>query len=428
MRSGPSLTARIVALARSRLERPQTPEGDPGTESRLYADLRLPTWWWTDPGVRRWIAARTRFFDQATLAAIDAGITQIVIVGAGYDGRALRFGGSGIHFFELDQAITQRDKRRRLEALGVAPDAVTFIAHDLTRGDLAGVMAAAGHVEDRATLYICEGLLIYLEPQVGEELLGSLRDRAAPGSRLALSAHEHQLKASALARFRSGVQLLVLAAIGEPRRSVFGPGELESSEGCVGNFEKTAPQPGSVPKPINPGQPSWACKNLVPGLLIDGTVTNESMSTSTGGGSTGTSGSSHPPSAELTKKVFLTKTPNAMNAPEMCFAPPMGTSIVNVCEGGVTFGPLQSVFSTASSANASAKPKHAQPYGHATFKIPAGKTEDVRIPLTSKARKLLMAKGKLRGKAITVLVLPNGEKVTTTRDITVKLSRSRHHG
>lgn len=198
---------------------------------------------------------------------------------------------------------------------------------------------------------------------------------------------------------------------------------LENSEGCVGHFHEAAPQPGSLPTPIHPEQPPWACKDLELGLLIDGTVTNESN-----GGSTGTGGSGHPPSAEPTGKVFLTNTPKAFNAPEMCFAPPMGTSIVDVCEGGVTFGPLQSVFSTASSASASAKPKHAPAYGHGTFKIPTGQTEDVRIRLTSKARKLLAAKGKLRGKAITVLALPGGEKVTTTRVITVKLSRSRHRG
>ncbi len=199
---------------------------------------------------------------------------------------------------------------------------------------------------------------------------------------------------------------------------------LENSEGCVGNFEETAPQPGSLPKPIHPGQPAWACKNLDPGLLIDGTVTSEA----TTGGSSGTGGSSPPPSAELTGKVFLTKTPNAINAPEKCYGPSIGPSIVNLCEGGVTFGPLQSVFSTVSDAGASAKPKHAPAYGHATFKIPAGQTQDVRIPLTRKARKLLLAKGKLRGKAITVLILPDGEKATTTRVIMVKLSRSRHRG
>ena len=233
MRSGPSLTARIVALARSRLERPQTPEGDPGIENHLYAGLRVPMWWWIDPGLRRWIAARTRFFDHATLAAIDGSISQIVIVGAGYDGRALRFRRSGTRFFEIDQAITQRDKLRRLEALGVAPDAVTFIAHDLSRGDLAGAMAAAGHASDRATLFICEGLLLYLEPQVGEDLLRTLRERAAPGSRLALSAHERQLQAPAWRGFAPGLSccFLLRSASQDVRCS-----DLVSSTRCCGEL------------------------------------------------------------------------------------------------------------------------------------------------------------------------------------------------
>ena len=37
------------------------------------------------------LAARTRFFDEITLAAVENGTQQIVIVGAGYDCRALRF-------------------------------------------------------------------------------------------------------------------------------------------------------------------------------------------------------------------------------------------------------------------------------------------------------------------------------------------------
>lgn len=90
MRDGPSVTARAVALARARLERPQTPEGNPAAEDRLSASLPRPMWWPLFGGVwRRRIAARTPFFDDVMLAAIHAGITQVVILGAGYDGRAL---------------------------------------------------------------------------------------------------------------------------------------------------------------------------------------------------------------------------------------------------------------------------------------------------------------------------------------------------
>ena len=68
------------------------------------------------------IRARTVFFDDAVLDAIDRGVKQVVILGAGYDGRALRFRTPGVQFFEVDHPATQVDKLRRLAYLGVASD------------------------------------------------------------------------------------------------------------------------------------------------------------------------------------------------------------------------------------------------------------------------------------------------------------------
>ena len=63
------------------------------------------------------LIARTRFFDDRVLAALSAGIRQVVILGAGYDDRALRFRSPGVRFFELDHPATQADKARRLRAM-----------------------------------------------------------------------------------------------------------------------------------------------------------------------------------------------------------------------------------------------------------------------------------------------------------------------
>lgn len=226
MRSGPSVTAGAVALGRSRLVRPQTLTGDPEAENRLYAGLGGLMWWPVGARWQRRVAARTRFLDDVTVSAIDASITQVVIVGAGYDGRALRFRAPGVRFFEVDHPATQRDKRRRVQALGVASDEITYVAYDLTDGDLAGALAAAGHDHERASLFICEGLLLYLARPVVEQLLEDLRARAAAGSQLALSAAERLPGAPAVARARVDAQRLLLAAIGEPRQSRFEPGEL----------------------------------------------------------------------------------------------------------------------------------------------------------------------------------------------------------
>jgi len=169
--------------------------------------------------------ARTAFFDDEVLQAVTSGVTQVVIVGAGYDGRALRFRRPGVRFFEMDHPATQLDKRRRVEDLGVSLDHVTFASIDLMQERITDGLAAAGHDPDQRSLFLCEGLLLYLTAPVVESLLGDLRSRSAPGSRLAVSTREDPPGGSRLAGRGSGRRLF-LALIGEPRRSSFGIGEF----------------------------------------------------------------------------------------------------------------------------------------------------------------------------------------------------------
>jgi hypothetical protein len=175
---GPSVTARAVALARSRLERPRIAGGDPEAELRLYAGLRA-TWLWPAAVLLMgWMAARTRFFDEMTLKAIERGIRQVVIVGAGYDGRALRFRQPGLRFFEVDQASTQVDKRQRVDQLGLGFRPIDYVACDLTRDDLVGALAAAGYVAEQPALFVCEGPFRLRGPAALPGSAGR-RDRAA---------------------------------------------------------------------------------------------------------------------------------------------------------------------------------------------------------------------------------------------------------
>jgi O-methyltransferase involved in polyketide biosynthesis len=84
---GISRTSQAVALTRATLERPHSPAGDPQAQARLCEDMRpAPI-----ERLRPMLAARTGFFDQAVLTALAAGVGQVVICGAGYDDRALRF-------------------------------------------------------------------------------------------------------------------------------------------------------------------------------------------------------------------------------------------------------------------------------------------------------------------------------------------------
>ena len=140
----PSVTARGVALTRSRMERPSTPDGDPDAEQRLYDGLG-PVYGFRMGGRRgHRIEARTRFFDREVLDALTAGVPQIVLVGAGYDGRALRFRHPDVRYFEVDHPATQADKRRRVEQLGVPLDEITFVEVDLMAASVDPALAAAG--------------------------------------------------------------------------------------------------------------------------------------------------------------------------------------------------------------------------------------------------------------------------------------------
>jgi len=186
-RTVPSRTSQSVAAYRAQLVRPHTPDGEADAQLRLCEGMRPAR----SGALRANLDARTAFFDAQVLAAIDDAIPQVVILGAGYDDRALRFRAPSVHYFELDHPATQSDKRRRLQRIGADVRALTLIEADFRTVDAATVLAAGGHDAGQPSLFICEGLLVYLDQDTIVRLLGSLRSRAQSSSRLAASLAVH---------------------------------------------------------------------------------------------------------------------------------------------------------------------------------------------------------------------------------------------
>jgi methyltransferase (TIGR00027 family) len=201
---GPSRTSQAVALTRAGLERPHTPGGDPDAQRRLCRGMRSAG----TGSLQASLIARTRFFDERVLAALSAGIRQVVILGAGYDDRALRFRSPGVRFFELDHPTTQQDKARRLRAMPARDDGPVLAAADFRHDDVSAVLRASGHAADQPTLFLCEGLLVYLGRPACLRLLSAARASAAEGSQLAAS----------LATHREGADSARVAAIANSRR------------------------------------------------------------------------------------------------------------------------------------------------------------------------------------------------------------------
>lgn len=87
---------------------------------------------------------------------------QVVLLGAGYDGRALRFSDLALSWIEIDHPATQADKLQRLGRLGANTSHISFVSLDLMSGDLDAELAKAGHDSSQPSLWICEGLFPYL--------------------------------------------------------------------------------------------------------------------------------------------------------------------------------------------------------------------------------------------------------------------------
>jgi methyltransferase (TIGR00027 family) len=230
-----------AALVRAAMARPCTPQGDPGAQRRLCAGMQASR--------RRppRIVTRTRFFDAQVLEAVSAGVPQVVVCSAGYDDRALRFRSPGVRFFEIDHPATLAGRAGRLHAAEDSPGPVP-VPGDFRSDDIADALAAAGHDPARPSVFMCEGLLVYLHRQAVERLLAGLASRAAAGATLvaSLATHEEgldsaQVVAAANARRRddggerwltvlpSSAWLRLLAGTGWQAERLTDPASLDAS-------------------------------------------------------------------------------------------------------------------------------------------------------------------------------------------------------
>jgi methyltransferase (TIGR00027 family) len=170
------------------------------------------------------VALRTAMLDRLLDDAMERGVTQVVIVGAGLDSRAHRLRSLGnATVYELDHPDSQRVKRARAARLPVAAAALRHVPADLEQSDVGRALSDAGHDGGAPTFYLLEGLVPYLRQQVLDRSLHELARTAAPGSRIAITyVTPDMLWVRRLPR----VLLLSMRAIGEPLQTLLPPEEI----------------------------------------------------------------------------------------------------------------------------------------------------------------------------------------------------------
>jgi methyltransferase (TIGR00027 family) len=217
----PTAMALLRAPERAVVERVRAGAGPPPWRERLEYELVRAT--------AEIMVSRTVCIDDAVRAA---GHDQVVILGAGLDGRAWRMGElAGADVFEVDQPASQQDKRARLGDLTARARAVRFVAVDFTRDDLGARLAAAGHVAGRATTWVWEGVIPYLTRRQVGATLAAVTARAAPGSRLVV---DYRARSARVMAGRLAARALAAFAgrptpwSGEPWRSWWTPESMRT--------------------------------------------------------------------------------------------------------------------------------------------------------------------------------------------------------
>jgi methyltransferase (TIGR00027 family) len=135
-------------------------------------------------GALTFIVCRCRYFDDYLQQCLQAGTTQVVILGAGLDSRAYRGGllSGGVKTFEVDHPATQASKLKRLKkVLTTIPTYVTYVPIDFNDETLDKLLAC-GFDPSLKTLFIWEGVTQYLRPEAVDGTLSWVRAHAAPGS------------------------------------------------------------------------------------------------------------------------------------------------------------------------------------------------------------------------------------------------------
>ncbi|HBB33862.1 MAG TPA: SAM-dependent methyltransferase [Cyanobacteria bacterium UBA8803] len=130
----------------------------------------------------RFVAVRTRFFDDFLLSVV-AQLRQVVILGAGMDTRAFRLPWpSATHLYEVDRPEVL--ERKNLVLKDSTPQCYReAIAADLGQ-PWSHLLINKGYKPDLPTVWLMEGLLMYLNKPEVNDLLKTISDLSVPGSYL----------------------------------------------------------------------------------------------------------------------------------------------------------------------------------------------------------------------------------------------------
>ncbi len=182
------------------------------------------------PGIQLHYTVRKRRLEEITLAALDEDFEQIVILGAGFDTLAVRLHNQfpDVNFIEIDHPATQKAKKIAVEKKRMAGKNLKFIALDITLKDSFKQLSDNKlYRKNVKTLYIAEGLLMYLTESENKNLFTFINQFRTENSRVAFTFMERQENGRIAFRNSSKLVDVWLKRRGEPFRWSICESEVE---------------------------------------------------------------------------------------------------------------------------------------------------------------------------------------------------------
>ena len=162
------------------------------------------------------LVLRALAIDAELTRALANGCQQVVILGAGFDSRAYRMQElASARVFEVDHPATQSEKQRRAVRLARRCRELTYVPCDFESQPLTDCLQSAGHRNDEPTIWICEGVTLYLDDRALRSTLAAVAARSTAESALIVEYHDADLWKTATTY--SVARRILLALWSEPQ-------------------------------------------------------------------------------------------------------------------------------------------------------------------------------------------------------------------
>lgn len=148
---------------------------------------------WVLPYFSVHLALRKKWIERETKKSLQQGIEQVIVLGAGFDTLAYRLHRlySDVEWIEIDLPHTQSYKQEAMK--GLTEKNLQLLPADLSHDSLHEVLSNTSRYRfDHSTLFIAEGVLMYLHPFAVKRLLETISQCSERGSMLIGSALEPQ--------------------------------------------------------------------------------------------------------------------------------------------------------------------------------------------------------------------------------------------